>query len=552
MPFKFTLATFSREIRRPSLLLVLCLLFGIHQGRAQDSLDVQVLGKLSYPNAVLINDVWGYADPVNNKEYALVGVWNGLSIVDVTNPASPTELHFIPGAATIWRDIKTYRHYAYAVHDNVQSGGSGILIVDLTTLNDTIPTYYSRKPSVPIDSVSNRTFNNAHNIYIDTVAGQLFTFDGGAKGNVIFDIATDPTNPALLGVYTDHDLHDGVVRGDTLWGAAMFDGAFVVADVSDPANPVTNASKATPLNFSHNIWFSDNNQRVWTTDEVDGAWIAEYDVSDLNNIDELDRIKSSLGANAVPHNVHYYNDFLVNSFYTSGLQILDVSQPGLMVETGFYDTSPDTGGGFNGCWGAYPYLPSGNILATDMEEGLFILKSDYTRGCYLYLNVVDSLSRQNLINAQVEILNTSMSGNTDIFGEYKDGYALAGSYQLVAQKQGYQTDTFSVNLQNGLARNKQIALLPSPVGLNEMKAFEALHPYPNPISVNEGIIRIAAWTDALEEVHYQFLSSVGGILEEGELQNGYIELGNSKFPEGSYFLQIRYQNFVRTYPILLR
>ena len=122
----------------------------------------------------------------------------------------------------------------------------------------------------------------------------------------------------------------------------------------------------------------------------------------------------------------------------------------------------------------------------------------------------------------------------------------------MAQKQGYQTDTFSLNLQNGLAINKQIALLPSSVGLTEVEAFEALHPYPNPISVNEGIVRIAAWTDALEEVNYQFLSSVGGVLKKGELKNGYLELGNSKFPKGSYFLQIRYQNFVRTYPILLR
>ena len=36
-----------------------------------------------------------------------------------------------------------------------------------------------------------------------------------------------------------------------------------------------------------------------------------------------------------------------------------------------------TGGSFDGCWGAYPYLPSGLILATDQQEGLFILHTPY-------------------------------------------------------------------------------------------------------------------------------------------------------------------------------
>ena len=46
-----------------------------------------------------------------------------------------------------------------------------------------------------------------------------------------------------------------------------------------------------------------------------------------------------------------------------------------MNEIAYYDTSPDyEGGEFEGCWGAYPFLPSGLILATDQQTGLHILE----------------------------------------------------------------------------------------------------------------------------------------------------------------------------------
>jgi hypothetical protein len=58
----------------------------------------------------------------------------------------------------------------------------------------------------------------------------------------------------------------------------------------------------------------------------------------------------------------------VSSYYTSGLQIVDAEYPNNLVEVGYYDHSAFFGNTYSGSWGAYPYLPSGLILSTDIEE----------------------------------------------------------------------------------------------------------------------------------------------------------------------------------------
>ncbi len=57
----------------------------------------------------------------------------------------------------------------------------------------------------------------------------------------------------------------------------------------------------------------------------------------------------------------------MTAYYRDGVVITDVTNPSVMVKTGEYDTSPLSGSGYNGSWGVYPYLPSGNIIASDME-----------------------------------------------------------------------------------------------------------------------------------------------------------------------------------------
>jgi len=347
-----------------SFLFSLALVFSIE---AQQSNNMTLLGKFDYEQG--LNDVWGFSDKQNN-EYAIVGLVNGTSIVDVTNPASLYEVAFIPGPTSVWRDIKTYGNYAYVVHDSYSNGESqGLLIIDLHELSNDSIRYTTFLPNY---------FSRFHNLYIDE-NGFLYLFGGdfGNGGVLIYDILTNPEDPILLGSYEQFYLHDGMVRGDTLWGSAVYAGMLLAIDVSNKSNPVLLGSVATPNNFTHNAWVSDDGSTVFTTDEVSGAYIAAVDVSDVSDMTVIDQIQSwSSETNVIPHNTHVLGSYLVTSYYCDGVTIVDASDPSNLHEVAYYDTSDSTGGTFSGAWGAYPYLPSGNILVSDRQEGLHVLSVD--------------------------------------------------------------------------------------------------------------------------------------------------------------------------------
>ncbi len=71
------------------------------------------------------NDIWGYTAP-DGREYAIVGTTTGTAFYNCTDPSNPYEVAFIAGPGSIWRDMKTYDHYAYIVTE----GGGGVQIVD--------------------------------------------------------------------------------------------------------------------------------------------------------------------------------------------------------------------------------------------------------------------------------------------------------------------------------------------------------------------------------------------------------------------------------------
>jgi len=352
------------------------LLFACSFLYSQESLNMDLVSNLSYPQGT--NDIWGYADGSN--EYALVGTVTGFSVVDVSDPSDPYELFFIEGSSSTWRDIKNWGKYAYVTTE----ASDGLLIVDLSDLTGQTYVY------------TDEFFTTSHNIYIDENGyAYIFGTDTGNGGAIILDLTEDPMNPTLAGVFDDYYLHDGMVRGDTLWGSAIYAGVFSIIDVSDKSSPVIMSSYPTSCNFTHNAWISDDNNYLFTTDEQAGCYVGAYDVSDIYDIQEIDLIQEWTGdgamgsqENVIPHNTHVFGDYLVTSYYTSGVTVIDASDPFNLIEVAYYDTSPMSGGNFDGCWGAYPYLPSGLILATDQQEGLFVLHTPY--GNYEGLGCTDS------------------------------------------------------------------------------------------------------------------------------------------------------------------
>ena len=236
---------------------------------AQTSSNLSLVGSYDYSGIAKANDIWGYVD-AEGVEYALVGLETGFSVVSLADPSSPQQMFFISGQQTVWRDIKVWGNYAYVTSDNTTEG---LLIVDLSDMTGNTYTYTTQ------DNNGDYMFDKAHNIFIDEF-GKGYAFGGNVvaggsqnDGALIFDVTqTDLSNntlPTNLGHVDQFYLHDGMARGDTLWGSAIYEGKFFAVDVSDPANPeIFNGGLAfheTPNDFTHNCWISDDGNTLFTT-----------------------------------------------------------------------------------------------------------------------------------------------------------------------------------------------------------------------------------------------------------------------------------------------
>ena len=508
---------------------IMVLMLWISSIQAYSQLNMQLLGHLPYSQE--LSDVWGYVDEEGN-EYALVGVYNGFSVVDVTDPANPEELFFEQGPGSIWRDIKTWGDHAYVSNET----GGGVLIVDLSPL-----------PNGAITATASFTgssypFQTAHNLFIDEYAKlYIFGANNGGGGAIICDLTQDPMDPVELGRFSEYYLHDGMARGDTLWGAALYQGVLAAIDVSDPSSPQIMGTVSTPSQFTHNAWVSGDGSHVFTTDEVSGGYIGSYDVSDVQNMFEKDRIRSSSGSSVIPHNVHVIDDFLVTSYYADGIVVHDANYPGRLFEVGNFDTSPAySGSGYNGSWGAYPYLPSGVILASDIENGLYILNIDYVRAAYLEGVVTIAATGIPVFNAQVKVLGTGLVTQTAFDGSYEFGTLLSGTYDVEFSKPGYINLVIpDVEMINGEIVTLDAELNSLAVGIDDPASHtDRLSVYPNPFTSSATLEY-----DLPESMDYAARVSVYNLLGEKVSEygihgrKGTVRLGRD-LPAGIYFVRL--------------
>ena len=449
---------------------IIILLLSFTSLYSQTDVNISLLGKFEYANTDL-NDIWGYAD--NGKEYALVGTYDGLSIVDVTDPVNTVEVNYVTTVNSVWKDIKTYSHYAYVTHGIYGSGqkAQGLLIIDLNTIGNEEMTTWTYK----IDNV----YETAHNIFIDE-NGIAYIFGVNEIGGaLILDLKDDPTSPEYLSYYQDHYLHDGYVKDNKLYGCADKNGYFVIVDVTDKFNPKDIVSSETPNRTTHNAWLSDDAKTLFTTDERISAYITSFDVSDPDNIKQLDMVRSKYSDKSIPHNTVVKGNFLISSYYAQGIQIVDASHPDNLVEVGRFDTTPEDKSEFNGAWGIYPYLPSGNILVSDTEQGLFILKPTYHKASYLEGIVKDESTNGTIYNAEIEIIGEGNISFSNYTGNFKSGTANGGVYELIIKKVGYETLTTSVTLKEGSVVSQEFNLKKEALSIED-ELLSEINVYPNP------------------------------------------------------------------------
>lgn len=429
-----------------------------------------------YPTAYY-NDVWGYVD-TSGLEYAVLGVQTGVAIYSLENPAAPIHRVFIPGVRSIWRDMKSFGGYLYAIADQ---GREGLLVVDMRAGPERITWQYQQ----PV--IQGIPLLKAHNLHIDE-KGRLCLSGSNLNngGVVLFDVATAPGLARFLGFGPNRYSHDCVARGDTLWSADVYMGEFSVVDIRDPASPQLLATFPTGRRFTHNCWLSADGKTLFTTDEVAQGQVESYDVSNLDDIRKLDGFlpPTAREARAIPHNVHVHEGFLVTSWYTEGLVILDAHNPEILVETERYRTYTGGASGFAGCWGAFPFLPSGVVLASDIETGLYVLAPTYSRAAYIKGQVADAESGVPIAGARVSS-RAGLEENSDLDGLFKGGVATDLKDVLWVQAVGYLADSVVVRWQPGVVQEVTVKLKKETVtGLisSESLSKSGLKAYPNPSS----------------------------------------------------------------------
>lgn len=334
-------------------------------------------GKIRFPFFVTGSDTtggsdcWGWTAP-DGTEYAIMGVRDGIAVV---NAHTMQVKAVVPGPQTpasyFWRDVETYRHYAYAVSE-LSGTNQGLTVIDLQYLPDSVHFV----GSFPLNPSGDST---AHTIAIDTLKGFAYCERNSTQPVVIISLA-NPEAPTFVGSFgpTNQSIHDMYARNDTVFVAegqnASAQGSWSVWNCANKASPALITRVFFPgAGYVHSAWPSEDRNWLITTEEIPaGKTMKVWDIADLSNIDMRGQY---IGAAQIPHNVYVKGNLVFVSHYEAGVTVVDISNPDLPVEVARYDTYPASDNPqYRGCWSAYPYTANGFVYASNMDGWLFVLR----------------------------------------------------------------------------------------------------------------------------------------------------------------------------------
>lgn len=336
------------------------------------------------------NDSWGWTDSEDGKEYALIGLSSHAAFVDISNPNNMKLIGVLPTATvnSSWRDIKVYDDHAFIVSE---AGSHGMQVFDLTRLRDV------QNPPVEFNADTHFTeFGSAHNIVINEESGYAYVVgtnrNGPYQGGPLFINIQNPTSPVFEGGFSDggysHDAQVVTYNGpDTdFTGKEILIGSnedeVVIVDVSDKENPTTiSTTDYSNIKYTHQGWFTEDLRYFIVGDELDEQNFGNNTrtlIFDFNDLDDPILSFEYFSQNtSIDHNGYTLGDSYFLASYRAGMREISISDIGnqSMSEVGFFDTYPENdNANFNGVWNVYPYFESGNIIISDIEKGLFIVK----------------------------------------------------------------------------------------------------------------------------------------------------------------------------------
>lgn len=373
-----------------------------------------------------LNDIWGWTDSQTGKEYALVGLTDGVTFVDITNPQQPVVLGKLlestynqpkrknkqfaqscgvglmkPVGYTLnqssWRDFKVYNDHLFVVSD---AQIHGMQVFDLTRLRDV-----TNPPQVFEHDQLYQEIDNAHNIAINEQTGYAYILGATSasvcdQGGLHMVDVSSPQSPSFAGCFAEeqvdaiikpgyvHDAQcinyngpDTDYRGEEVCFNAS-ETALVIANVSEKASPSTISFESyASASYSHQGWLTEDHSYYLLNDELDenstGGNTKTY-IWDVRDLDAPQLIGSyEFSTDNIDHNLYIKDNLAYESNYTNGLRVLNLDDiaNGNLSEVAYFDTYPANDLRiFDGAWSNYPFFDSGVVIVSDITNGLFILQ----------------------------------------------------------------------------------------------------------------------------------------------------------------------------------
>lgn len=353
---------------------------------------------------------WGWADLASLREYAIIGSTAGTYIIEVSNPLVPVLRDYVPGksSARIWHEYKTYANYLYTIADG---GNNTFQIADLSYLPDSVHLIH--------DTTS--IIESAHTLYIDGTHMYVASVSAPGQSYSSMNVYSllDPENPVLLR-RLDQDypfisqVHDMYVVNDTVYTSCGYDGLYIF-HFDEASNQFIQLGSLTTYpdqGYNHSSFLSKDHSILYMCDEVPaGMAVKVVDVTDMLAPTVVDTFYSNPGA--TPHNPYVLDDILYMAYYQDGVYTYDISTPSAPVKNGFFDTHPQNPPGtypgtpYQGCWSVYTDLPSGILLASDMQLGLFVLDMSLLTGRNDGPRELSMTTYPNPANSEIRIKNFS-------------------------------------------------------------------------------------------------------------------------------------------------
>ena len=497
---------------------------------SQESLNITLLDEFDRGDE-RYSGSWSYVQ--NGQEYGLVGAKTGTAIYSISANGELEELAFIPGPSSNWREITCVGDYAYVVTEGT-GAGQGLQVIALGDLPN----------SASLLTTYDATFQTGHIIQKDIFDEDNRIYICGTNttsGVHILDIS-DPANPVEIGLYQPgYYIHDCHVRGDTMYAAAFNEGKLDFVNISDPEELVVFNVLNDPGANTHSCSTTEDHTTLFLADELDGLPGRIFDLTSEEDLDQLALYSANL--ESLVHNPYIVgNDLAYISHNTEGLRILDIADPRLPVEVGYFDTFDGESGGFFGLWSACPYLPSGRILGGDRWRGLMLFEYNGIQAGRIYLQVVDSITGAILPETDFYFAGDTIALDAEARWSYG---TLPTTLTLDFELDQYEPKTMEVVLESQDQLTLLVEMVPEGASVTEPNP-SLLTIYPNPATEQ---IRIEG---GLGKGQILIFSALGQELINQTVDGTTAEISIQGLPAGTYWGQWLGGEGVRQYFSFIR